>query len=108
MLFFWVDDRLLPKWLLINYLKSKWVARGKSHLASQQQHILKLKEIPHQPRPLPLKCYPKVQISGTFHNTSWPMPLAGLDLKAPVPIATTTSQTQGPTVLHLQTLDQVL
>ena len=61
-LFFWVDDRLLPKWLLIDYLKSKWVARSKSHLAIQQQHILKLKEIPHQPRPLPLRRYPKIQI----------------------------------------------
>ena len=65
-LFFWVDDRLPPKWLLIDYLKSKWVARGKSHLASQQQHILKLKEILHQPRPVPLGRYPKVQIAKHF------------------------------------------
>ena len=65
-LFFWVDDRLPPKWLLIDYLKSKWVARGKSHLASQQQHILKLKEILHQPRPLPLRRYHKVQIAELF------------------------------------------
>ena len=36
------------------------------------------------------------------------MPPAGLDLKALVPTATTTSQTQGPTVLHLQMLNQVL
>ena len=66
MLFFWVDDRLLPKQLLIDYLKSKWVTRGKSHFASQQQHVLTLKEIPHKPSPLPLRRYPKVQIMELF------------------------------------------
>ena len=67
-LFFWVDDRLPLKWLIIDYLKSKWVARAKSHLASQQQHIFKLKEILHQPRPSPLGTIPKSKSCRTFHN----------------------------------------
>ena len=66
MLLFWLDNRFLLKQLLIDYLKSKWVARGKSHLASQLQYILKLKEIPYQPRPIPLRHYPKVQITELF------------------------------------------